>query len=81
MALSSVRRLQIIHYDQGCQFTSTDFMARLQTEKIKISCSGRKRCYENILVERLWRALKNEEVYIRAYSHGCEAEISLARSL
>jgi putative transposase len=81
MALSSGRRLQIFHSDQGCQFTSTDFVARLQAEEIKISWSGRKRCYDNILVERLWRTLKYEEVYLRAYSDGWEAEISLARFL
>ena len=54
-------------------------MAKLQAEKIKISWSGRKRCYDNILVERLWRTVKYEEVYLRAYSDGWEAEISLAR--
>ena len=58
MVLSSGRRPQIFHSDQGCQFTSTDFVARLQAEKIKISWSGRKRCYDNILVERLWRTIK-----------------------
>jgi putative transposase len=81
MALSSGRRPQIFHSDQGCQFTSTDFVGRLQAEKIKISWSGRKRCYDNILVERLWRTVKYEEVYIHAYSDGWEAEISLARFL
>jgi putative transposase len=58
MALSSVRRPQIFHSDHGCQFTSTDFVGRLQAEKIKISWSGRKRCYDNILVERHWRTVK-----------------------
>ena len=81
MALSSGRRRQIFHSDQGCQFTSTDFVAWLQAEEIEISWSGRKRCYDNILVERLWRTLKDEEVYRRAYSNGWEAEISLARFL
>jgi putative transposase len=56
-------------------------MARLQGEEIKISWSGRQRCYDNILVERLWRTLKYEEVYLRAYRDGREAEISLARFL
>ena len=74
IALSSGRRPQIFHSDQGCQFTSTDFVARLQAEKIKISWSGRKRCYNNILVERLWRTLKYEEAYIHAYSDGWEAD-------
>jgi putative transposase len=81
MALSSGRRPQIFHSDQGCQFTSTDLVGRLQADKIKISWSGRKRCYDNILVERLWRTVKYEEVYIHAYSDGWEAEISLARFL
>jgi len=56
-------------------------VARLQAEEIKISWSGRKRCYDNILVERLWRTLKDEEVYLRAYSDGWEAEINLVRFL
>ena len=63
------------------QFTSGDFVARLQDEEIKISWSGRKRCYDNILVERLWRTVKYEEVYLHAHSDGWEAEISLARFL
>ena len=81
MALDGGRRPEIFHSDQGCQFTSGDFVARLQAEAIKISWSGRKRCYDNILVERLWRTVKYEEVYLRAYSDGWEAEISLARFL
>jgi len=81
MALGGGRRPEIFHSDQGCQFTSADFMARLQAEGIQISWSGRKRCYDNILVERLWRTLKYEEVYLRAYSDGWDAEISLARFL
>jgi putative transposase len=44
--------------DPGCQFTSADFVARLRAEEIKVSWSGRKRCYDNILVERLWRTVK-----------------------
>jgi hypothetical protein len=81
MALSSGRRPQILHSIKGCQFTSTDFVARLQAEEIKISWTERKRCYANILVERLWRTLKYEEVYLRAYSDDWDAEISLARFL
>jgi putative transposase len=79
MALASSRRPQICHSDQGCQFTSSAFVQRLKTEDIKISWSGRGRCFDNILVERLWRTFKYEEVYLRAYSDGWEAEISLAR--
>ena len=81
MALADGRRPEVFHSDQGCQFTSADFVSRLQAEEIRISWSGRKRCYDNILVERLWRTFKYEEVYIRAYEDGWEAEISLARFL
>ena len=78
MALEGGHKPEIFHSDQGCQYTSGDFVARLQAEKIKISLLGRKRCYDNILVERLWRTVKYEEVYLHAYSDGWEAEISLA---
>ena len=81
MALEGGRRPGIFQSDQGCQFTSASFVARLQAEAIKISWSGRKRCYDNILVERLWRTVKYEEVYLHAYSDGWKAAISLARFL
>lgn len=81
MALSGGRKPEIFHSDQGCQFTSSDFVARLREETIRISWSGRKRCYDNILVERLWRTLKYEEVYLHAYNDGWEAEVNLARFL
>ena len=81
MALSDGRKPEVLHSDQGCQFTSAEFVARLQKEEIRISWSGRKRCYDNILVERLWMTLKYEEVYLHAYSDGWKAEVSLARFL
>ena len=80
-ALASGHRPRIFHSDQGCQFTSTVFVKRLQEAKVKISWSGRRRCFDNILVERLWRTVKYEEVYIRAYEDGWEAETGLARFL
>lgn len=73
MALATGHKPEIFHSDQGCQFTSTAFVGRLKAEEIEISWSGRRRCYDNILVERLWRTLKYEEVYLRAYSDGWEA--------
>ena len=57
MALAGGRKPEIFHSDQGCQFTSSGFVAKLQAEKIKISWSGRKRFYANIVVERLWRTV------------------------
>jgi putative transposase len=58
MAHSSGRKPEIFHFDQGCQFPSSDFLARLEGEKVKFSWSGRERCYDNILLERLWQTLK-----------------------
>jgi putative transposase len=81
IALEGGRKPEIFHSDQGCEFTSGDFVGRLQSKAIKVSWSGCKRCYDNILVERLWRTVKYEEVYLRAYSDGWEAEISLAHFL
>ncbi len=81
MALGSGRKPDVFHSNQGCQSTSSAFVGKLQADEIKISWSGRKRCYDNILVERLWRTVKYEEVYLRAYSDGWEAEISLVRFL
>jgi len=81
MALEGGRKPEIFHSDQGCQFTSGDFVARLQAEEIKISWSGRKGCYDSILVERLWRTVKYEEVYLHAYSDCWDADISLAQFL
>lgn len=53
-------------------------MTQLKAEEIKISWSSRGRCLDNILVERLWRTVKYEDVFLRAYGDGWEAEISLA---
>ena len=58
MSLAGGRKPEIFNSDQWYQFTSTGFVGRLQAEGIKISWSGRKRCYDNILVERLWRTVK-----------------------
>jgi transposase InsO family protein len=58
IALAAGRKPKIFHSHQGIQFTSTDFVSRLQDESTRISWSGRKRCYDNILVERPWRTVK-----------------------
>jgi len=60
----------IFHSDQGSQYTSKDFTDELKARNIKISMSGRNRCFDNILVERLWRTVKYEEVYLEAYGDG-----------
>lgn len=62
-----INRPAIFNSDQGSQFTSVDFTGRLQTEGIRISMDGRGRVFDNIFVERLWRSVKYEEVYIKSY--------------
>lgn len=70
---------EIFNSDQGSQYTSKDFTDILKSKGIKISMSGKGRCFDNILVERLWRSVKYEEVYIRRYETGDEAHKGLKR--
>jgi len=58
---------EIFNSDQGSQFTSLDFTGRLLDEKIQISMDGRGRALDNIFIERLWRSVKYEEVYLHDY--------------
>jgi putative transposase len=60
-------RPEIFNNDQGSQFTSEKFTGELETRGILISMDGRGRCFDNIFIERLWRSLKYEEVYVREY--------------
>jgi len=59
---------QIFNSDQGSQFTSIAFTNRLEQQGIQISQDGRGRVFDNIFVERLWRSVKYEEVYLKDYS-------------
>lgn len=61
---------QIFNTDQGSQFTSGDFTGCLETAGVAISMDGRGRCFDNIFVERLWRSVKYEEVYLKEYPDG-----------
>ena len=72
-------RCEIFNSDQGSQFTSTDFTDRLKEEKIQISMDGRGRVFDNIFVERLWRSLKYEEIYLKAYQNVREAKREIGR--
>jgi putative transposase len=60
-----VARPEIFHSDQGAQFTSLDFTGRLASAGIQISMDGRGRALDNVFVERLWRTVKYEEVYVK----------------
>jgi len=67
-------RCEIFNTDQGSQFTSTEFTKRLQEAGIRISMDGRGRVFDNIFIERLWRTLKYEEVYLKSYQTVREAK-------
>ncbi len=62
----------VFHSDQGKQYTCGDFTEELKKCEIVISMSGKGRCFDNILAERLWRTVKYEEVYLRDYDDGHE---------
>jgi len=68
----------IFNTDQGSQFTSEAFTGVLRREGIQISMDGRGRCMDNVFIERLWRSVKYEEVYLKAYAGGIQAQKSLA---
>src|SRR4029077_19547635 len=72
-----IGRPEIFNTDQGSQFTASAFTSRLQTSGIAIRMDGRGRAWDNVCVERLWRTVKYEEVYLRDYADGWEAERSL----
>ena len=58
---------EIFNTDQGVQFTSAEFLGELETRGVRISMDGKGRFLDNIFIERLWRSLKYEEVFIKAY--------------
>ena len=76
-ALSRYGRPEIFNTDQGSQFTSDDFTGTLKRHGVTISMDGKGRCMDNIFVERLWRSLKYEEVYLNAYASVAEAKAGI----
>ena len=68
---------EIFNTDQGSQFTSTEFTSVLLAHGIKISMDGKGRCLDNVFVERLWRTVKYEEIYLKAYVNLPQAEQNL----
>ncbi len=64
---------EIFNTDQGVQFTSADFIDTLEARGVRVSMDGKGRYLDNIFIERLWRSLKYEEVFIKAYSTVSEA--------
>jgi putative transposase len=78
-ALARHGKPEIFNTDQGSQFTSTAFTGQLIDNAIAISMDGRGAWRDNVFVERLWRSVKYEEIYLRAYDTVAEARNSLAR--
>lgn len=70
---------EIFNSDQGAQFTSDQFTKRLLAQKVEISMDGRGRAMDNIFVERLWRTVKYEEIYLKDYESAQEAVENLRR--
>jgi putative transposase len=73
-ALARYGRPEIFNTDQGSQFTSRDFTGVLEEAQIAISMDGRGRCLDNVFIERLWRSLKYEAVYLHELTDGFAAE-------
>ena len=73
MAIKTGHRPKIINSDQGCQFTSQDWIYNLTLLKIDISMDGKGRYLDNIHIERFWRTIKYEEVYLKTYESVLEA--------
>ena len=78
-ALDRYGRPEIFNTDQGVQFTCEAFIATLSARGIRISMDGKGRCLDNIFCERLWRSLKYEEVYLKAYATVAEAKAEIGK--
>jgi putative transposase len=70
---------EIFNTDQGSQFTSDDFVDLIQGHGIRLSMDGKGRWVDNVFVERLWKSVKYEEVYLHAYDSVAEARQGLQR--
>ncbi len=78
-AIGSFGTPEIFNTDQGAQFTSEPFTSALKDRGIKVSMDGKGRWVDNVFIERLWRSLKYEEVYLHAYEDASEARLGIGR--
>lgn len=78
-ALAKFGAPEIFNTDQGSQFTSDEWITVLDDAGVAISMDGKGRWIDNVFIERLWRSVKYEEVYLHGYANGTEARTSLAR--
>ena len=77
-ALARYGTPEIFNTDQGSQFTSAAFTGVLAAAGIKVSMDGRGRWMDNVFIERLWRSLKYEDIYLKGYADGREARAGIA---
>jgi putative transposase len=78
-AIADNGKPQIVNTDQGSQFTSEDYICYLKNNNIKISMDGKGRALDNIWIERLWRSVKYEDVYLKCYTTVTELEIGIKK--
>jgi putative transposase len=78
-ALAKFEPPEIFNTDQGAQFTSAGWIEPLKAASVAISMDGKGRWIDNVFIERLWRSVKYEEVYLHAYASGSEARECLTR--
>lgn len=78
-ALEKFGKPDIFNTDQGSQFTSSDFTGRLESEGISISMDGKGRCLDNIFIERWFRSLKYEDIYLKNYEHVLALRVGVKR--
>ena len=78
-ALARYGRPEIFNTDQGSQFTSREFTGLLAANDIKISMDGKWAWRDNVFVERIWRSVKYEEVYLHPYENVTQARASIGR--
>ena len=77
-ALARYGKPEIFNTDQGSQFTSADFTGVLIEADVRISMDGRGRWMDNVFIERVWRSLKYEDVYLKGYGDGREAKAGIS---
>jgi putative transposase len=75
--INSQKMPEIVNSDQGGHFTSPRFTGILEAEKIQVSMDGRGRCMDNIFTERLWRTVKQENIYLNSYRDVAQARTGL----
>ena len=77
-AFANFGKPEIFNTDQGSQFTSAAFTGALAAQGVAISMDGRGRWMDNVFIERLWRSLKHEDIYLKGYGDGFEARLGIS---